>query len=119
MIRIPIGNARSARVEVRSIAPDANPYLAIYTLFRTGLEGPLSDHLDPELVLPDNIYDAAEYFAKSTYVPWLIGETVHQRYYDVKMAQAERCPRRLGTRIKRSEIQFHHEVTNQYLWSQF
>jgi len=40
MIRIPIGNEKSARTEVRSIAPDANPYLAIYTLFRTGLEGP-------------------------------------------------------------------------------
>lgn len=39
MVRIPIGNEKSARVEVRSIAPDANPYLAIYTLLRTGLEG--------------------------------------------------------------------------------
>src|SRR6188508_2662390 len=43
MIRIPIGNEKSARVEVRSIAPDANPYLALYTLLRTGLEGPLGD----------------------------------------------------------------------------
>ena len=41
MIRIPLGNERSKRVEVRSIAPDANPYLAIYTIFRTGLEGPV------------------------------------------------------------------------------
>ena len=40
MVRIPLGNERSARIEVRSIAPDANPYLAIYTLLRTGLEGP-------------------------------------------------------------------------------
>ena len=38
MIRIPIGNDKSARIEVRSIAPDANPYLAIYTMFRTGFE---------------------------------------------------------------------------------
>src|SRR5689334_20863274 len=41
MIRIPLGNERSKRVEVRSIAPDANPYLAIYTIFKTGLEGPV------------------------------------------------------------------------------
>src|SRR5260370_1033915 len=27
MIRIPIGNEKSMRVEVRSVAPDANPYL--------------------------------------------------------------------------------------------
>ena len=43
MVRIPLGNEKSARVEVRSIAPDANPYLAIYTLLRTGLEGPLGE----------------------------------------------------------------------------
>ena len=40
MIRIPIGNERTARIEVRSIAPDANPYTAIYALFKTALEGP-------------------------------------------------------------------------------
>ena len=33
--------------------------------------------------------------------------------------QADRCPKALGSRIKTSEVQFHHEVTNQYLWSQF
>ncbi len=30
MIRIPIGNEKSMRVEVRSVAPDANPYLVLY-----------------------------------------------------------------------------------------
>ncbi len=43
MVRIPLGNEKSARIEVRSIAPDANPYLAIYALLRTGLEGPLAE----------------------------------------------------------------------------
>ena len=42
MVRIPIGNKRSARIEMRSIAPDSNPYLAIYSLLRTGLDGPLA-----------------------------------------------------------------------------
>ena len=32
---------------------------------------------------------------------------------------AERCPKALGTQIKASEVQYHHEVTNQFLWSQF
>src|ERR1022692_2336382 len=31
MIRIPIGNEKSMRVEVRSVAPDANPYLVMPT----------------------------------------------------------------------------------------
>jgi len=35
------------------------------------------------------------------------------------LRQAARCPRALGTRIKAGEIMFHHEVTNQMLWSQF
>ncbi len=34
MVRIPIGNERSARVEVRSVAPDANPYMVLYSVFR-------------------------------------------------------------------------------------
>ena len=29
MVRIPIGNERSSRVEVRSVAPDANPYMVM------------------------------------------------------------------------------------------
>jgi glutamine synthetase len=33
MIRIPIGNEKSMRVEVRSVAPDANPYLVMYSIF--------------------------------------------------------------------------------------
>lgn len=39
MVRIPIGNERSARVEVRSVGPDANPYLVMLSVFKTGLEG--------------------------------------------------------------------------------
>ena len=39
MIRIPIGNEKSMRVEVRSVAPDANPYLVLYSIFKSGLDG--------------------------------------------------------------------------------
>lgn len=118
MVRIPIGNSKSARIEVRSIAPDVNPYLAIYTLFRTGLEGPMAD-VDPEAILYDNVYDAIQTFSTSSYVNGLLGELVQSRYADVKLASADRCARRLGTMIKPSEYQFHHEVTNQHLWNRF
>jgi glutamine synthetase len=124
MIRIPIGNERTARIEVRSIAPDANPYLAIYALFRTGLEGPRGED-DSESrrqrtrSLPDNIYDAIRMFKASKYAQELLGEQVHEKYAELKLASAERCAKALGARVKRSEIQFHHEVTNQYLWGQF
>ncbi len=124
MIRIPIGNERTARIEVRSIAPDANPYLAIFALFKTALEGPgAEDDHDGKRqrtrVLPDNIYDAIRMFKASKYAQELLGTDVHEKYAELKLASAERCAKALGARVKRSEIQFHHEVTNQYLWSMF
>jgi len=121
MIRIPIGNERTARIEVRSIAPDANPYMAIYALLRAGLEGPGAEDAKGQRTryLPDNIYDAIRLFKASRYAQDLLGADVHEKYAELKLAAAERCPKALGSRVKRSEIQFHHEVTNQYLWGLF
>ena len=42
MVRVPIGNHRSMRTEVRAVAPDANPYLSLYGIFKTGLDGEIS-----------------------------------------------------------------------------
>jgi glutamine synthetase len=125
MVRIPLGNEKSARVEVRSIAPDANPYLAIYAVLRTGLEGPLPEDAENEIrrsrtrFLPDNIYDAIRLFKSSDFARQLMGEDVHAKYAEVKQASADRCPKALGALIKTAEVQFHHEVTNQHLWSKF
>src|SRR6202034_2848232 len=68
MIRIPIGNEKSSRVEVRSVAPDANPYLALYSIFRTGIDGEtskLKNLRQAERYLPDNIYTALDNFKKA------------------------------------------------------
>jgi glutamine synthetase len=120
MVRIPIGNEKSARVEVRSVSPDANPYLVLYTLLKTGLEGPLTHGVrSRESYLPDNIYTAIENFRNSKYAATLLGGEVVAKYADLKQGSADRCPRLLGTRIKRAEVQFHHEVYNQALWSKF
>jgi len=122
MVRIPLGNEKSTRVEVRSISPDANPYLMLYALLKTGLEGPLDPQaIDPTTIrtLPDNIYDAIEAFRASKFVASILGKQVQEKFAEVKLNAADRSPRKLGTIIKRSEVQFHHEVTNQYLWSQF
>jgi glutamine synthetase len=123
MVRIPYGNERSTRVEVRSVAPDTNPYMVIYTLLRTGLEGPVGkgddNRKERTRFLPSNIQDALRVFKASRYIPELLGEAAAERYADLKLAQAERCPKALGTLVKPAEVQFHHEVTNQYLWSQF
>ncbi len=68
MIRIPIGNEKSMRVEVRSVAPDANPYLVMYSIFKGGLDGEtakIKNLRQAERYLPDNIYDAMENFRKA------------------------------------------------------
>jgi glutamine synthetase len=125
MIRIPLGNEKSARMEVRTVAPDANPYLTLYTLFRTGLEGPMTEQLDSESrrtrtrFLPDNIYDAMRHFKASSFVKEILGESNHGKFLDLKQASADRCPRELGSMVKTEEILFHHDVTNQYIWKRF
>ncbi len=121
MIRIPVGNSRSARVEVRSVGSDTNMYLALYALLRTGIEAerPVDAPLDTGKYLPDNIYDAIDDFEGSSYTRKLLGDDVVEKYAALKRASADRCPRLLGTLIKTSEIQFHHEVQNQFLWNQF
>ncbi len=125
MIRIPLGNEKTARVEFRSVAPDANPYLLLYTLLRTGLEGPMPEPADGEgkryrtRFLPDNIYDAMRLFKASRLVSDVLGEDAHGKYVELKQASADRCPKELGTHVKRGEVMFHHEVTNQYIWNQF
>jgi glutamine synthetase len=123
MIRIPIGNERSMRTEVRAVAPDANPYLVMLGIFKTGLEGTTAKIKDlrsgKERYLPDNIYTAIDDFRKADWTTKLLGEDVKGRYADLKQASADRCPRLLGSVVKASEVQFHHEVYNQFLWNLF
>jgi glutamine synthetase len=122
MIRIPIGNSKSARVEVRSVGPDANPYMVLYSVFKTGLHGQTSkikNLRQAERYLPDNIYTALENFRGANWIDEMLGADVKERYAELKQASADRCPRLLGTIVKASEVQFHHDVYNQLLWGQF
>ena len=122
MVRIPIGNEKSARVEVRSVGPDANPYQVLYTVFKTGLDGEIAkikNLRQADRYLPDNIYTALENFRNAAWTTELFGADVKARFADLKQASADRCARQLGTVVKAPEVQFHHEVYNQYLWNQF
>jgi glutamine synthetase len=122
MIRIPLGNEKSSRVEVRSVAPDANPYLALYSIFKSGMDGDTSkikNLRQAQRYLPDNVYTALELFRGGEWTTKLLGEDVKARYADLKQAAADRCPRSLGTFVKAPEVQYHHEVYNQFLWNLF
>jgi len=122
MVRVPIGNKRSMRTEVRAVAPDANPYLTLYSIFRTGIDGNISTVEGLRgggRFLPDNIQDAIADFQDSAWISEILGSDVQSRYADLKQAVANRSPRELGSIVKSSEVQFHHAVYNQSLWSKF
>jgi glutamine synthetase len=122
MVRIPIGNEKSMRVEVRSVAPDANPYMVMMAVFKTGILGEIArikNLRQAERYLPDNIYTALENFRNAAWTGKLLGEDVKERYADLKQASADRCPRLLGTFVKAPEVQYHHDVYNQFLWNLF
>ena len=122
MVRIPIGNEKSMRVEVRSVGPDANPYMVMLTVFKTGVDGEIAkikNLRQAERYLPDNVYTALEDFRKADWTTKLLGADVKARYADLKQAAADRCPRQLGTFVKTPEVQYHHDVYNQFLWNLF
>lgn len=55
MIRIPASRGISTRVEVRSVDPSANPYLALSVLLAAGLDG-IKNKLDAPAPIDRNIY---------------------------------------------------------------
>jgi glutamine synthetase len=123
MIRIPAGNEKTARIEVRSVAPDANPYLVMLTILKVGIEGAKlkkdEDKRDRLRFLPDNIYDAIRLFKSSDFTTKMLGEQNKEKFINYKQAAADRSPKALGTHIKDSEVLYHHEITNQVLWNKF
>lgn len=125
MVRIPLANEKSARIEVRTVAPDANPYLAFFVLLKAGLEGTKTDPSSAEgkrprtRFLPGNINDGIRLFKSSEFASEILTPRVKDRFAELKTAAANRSPRELGANVKNSEIIYHHEVTNQFLWSKF
>ena len=55
LIRIPSARGNSTRLEVRSVDPTANPYLAIACVLEAGLDG-LKNKIEPEHSVDRNIY---------------------------------------------------------------
>ena len=123
MIRIPVGNERTARIELRSVAPDANPYLVLFTMLKTGLEGKKLEKDDSKRervrFLPDNIYDSIALMKSSRFMTDALGEESKDKFIAFKQAAADRSPKALGAIIKDSEVINHHEITNQLLWNNF
>lgn len=130
MIRIPIGNEKSARIEVRTVAPDSNPYIVFYTLIQCGLSAMAASAEEFKKMeesafgkeaqkLPGEIETAIENFESSNFMQEILGAGNHRKYAGLKRAVSNRSPKALGKKIKNGEILFHHEIYNQLIWSEF
>lgn len=132
MIRIPLGNEKSARMEIRTVAPDANPYLVYTMALRAGIEGVLAEgeqkaeleklleNGDREVeTLPGNIQEAITAFEDSEFAERVMGAESKEKFAALKRAVADRSAKLLGTRVKKWEVLDHHGVRNQELSKDF
>lgn len=130
IVRIPLGNEKSARIELRPVSPDANPYLVFFTLLESGLEGVEASEKEikdiksflakkPIKKLYPTFHDALGGYKSSLYIRKIMGEFSHDKYYEIKKEVIDRAPKSLGTVVKSGEVLFHHEVRNQILWNKY
>ena len=67
LIRVPQSRGLSTRLELRSVDPSANPYLAISSILAAGLSG-LEQGLSPEAGVDRNIYSMDETERKENHI---------------------------------------------------
>lgn len=103
MIRIPASRKQSTRVEVRSVDPTTNPYLALSTLLAAGLDGieqqmeapaecqrnifKMSAHERQEAgidSLPANLWEAIGYLKEDEIILNSLGNHIASRFIDLK-----------------------------------
>jgi glutamine synthetase len=104
---------------VRTVAPDANPYLCFYAILAAALSGRDVEIEGGVKKLPGDIETAIELFEKSEFMAETLGKDSRDKYVALKKRTAQRSPRALGGRVKNGEVLFHHEITNQSLWAYF
>ena len=106
LIRIPASRGLSTRVEVRSVDPSANPYLALAVLLAAGLDG-IKNHLPaPEPVdkniyamtkaqreecgirdLPSTLAQALDYLKEDSVIIDALGEHILERFLAAKQIE--------------------------------
>ena len=98
MIRIPAARGKATRIEVRSVDPSANPYLAMSGILAAGLSGIKNDYKEVDSVkknlfkmslaelkrhgitnLPENLKEAITVFNSSKLMKDTIGEILHEK----------------------------------------
>ena len=103
LIRIPSSRGISTRVEVRSVDPAANPYLAMAVILKAGLDGIKNKLTPPPAVdrniyvmnkeerrangvedLPASLYDALEELGNNKTIREALGEHIYANFVDSK-----------------------------------
>ncbi|KGR74110.1 type I glutamate--ammonia ligase [Ureibacillus sinduriensis] len=103
LIRIPASRGLSTRVELRSVDPSANPYLALAVLLEAGLDGIRNDLTPPapvdrniyvmnsaELIengiesLPGSLLEALSYLEQDEVIKSALGEHIYSNFKEAK-----------------------------------
>ncbi len=103
LIRIPASRGLSTRIEVRSVDPAANPYLAIAVILQAGLDGIKNKLTPPPSVdrniyimteeerneegiynLPTNLHAAVVELSKSEVIRGALGEHIYANFIEAK-----------------------------------
>jgi glutamine synthetase len=110
LLRIPASRGLSTRVEVRSVDPSANPYLAMAVLLAAGLDG-VKNELTPPEAIDQNIYEMTKVERRRNGVIDLPATLSHA--LDL-MLEDETITNALGTHI------LEHFVTSKEMeWDEF
>lgn len=107
LVRIPSDRGMGTRLELRSVDPAANPYLATATILAAGLDG-LKNNLTPMPSVDENIYQMTEEERKEKGIDNL-PDTLHNALKDLKTDKVVRDA--LGEHLYNS---FYEAKTREY-----
>jgi glutamine synthetase len=103
LVRIPASRGKGTRIELRSVDPSANPYLALATILAAGLDGIKNKMEAPESVedniytmtteelktkkitaLPRSLQTALDNFSRSEFMKDVLGPHISTRFLEAK-----------------------------------
>ena len=108
LVRIPASRGKGTRIELRSVDPSANPYLALATILAAGLDGIKRELVAPESVedniytmskeelaakaikaLPRSLQTALDNFSESELMRDALGSHISKRFLEAKYEEFE------------------------------